>query len=360
MNMPQPKPGILDIAPYVGGKSKLDGNANPIKLSSNENAFGCAPSAREAYEAAKGQLFRYPDGHANLLRAAVAAHHNLEPERLLFGNGSDEVFALLNQTYLSPGDSVISGQYGFLAYRISALACEARLIMVPEPERQLEVEAILSHLDDRTRLVYVSNPANPTGTCLSPDEVARLHAGLPSHVILVIDEAYAEFAAAPEWGTALDLARAAQNLVVTRTFSKIYGLAGLRVGFGYAPRAVVEAIDRICLPFNLNLPAQFAAVAALDDQDHVERSRLQVETWRPRLVQTVRGMGLDIHAGQGNFVLIDFGSVERAVLANQHLMKHGVIVRHLAAYDLPQALRVTIGQDPEMAIFLEVLGQFAP
>jgi len=195
---PAPKPGILDIAPYVGGKAKLDGVLNPMKLSSNENMLGAGARARAAYAAALDNIHVYPDGRANKLRAAVAELHGLEPERLIFGNGSDEVFALLNQTYLTAGDNIVCGQYGFLAYRISAMACEAAVKLAPEPGYKAEVEALLAQVDERTKIVYVSNPSNPTGSYNSADEIRRLHAALPAHVILVIDEAYAEYVTEPD------------------------------------------------------------------------------------------------------------------------------------------------------------------
>jgi histidinol-phosphate aminotransferase len=264
----QPKPGILDIAPYVGGKSKIEGVAEPMKLSSNENALGAGEKAREAYHAAVANIHIYPDGRAGKLRDAVAAHHGLEGDRLIFGNGSDEVFALLNQTYLTAGDNIVTGQYGFLAYRISALANQASVKLAPEPGFKAEVEAILEQVDERTKIVYISSPSNPTGSYNTAEETRRLHAALPPHVLLVIDEAYAEFVSAPDWETSFPLARDAENIVVTRTFSKIHGLGGLRIGFGYAPRSVAEAVDRIRLPFNVSIPGLDAAVAALGDEAH--------------------------------------------------------------------------------------------
>ena len=229
---PTPKPGILDIAPYVGGKSSIVGVAEPMKLSSNENALGAGEKAREAYTAALKNIHIYPDGRATKLRNAVAEHHGLEPERLIFGNGSDEVFALLNQTYLTAGDNIVCGQYGFLAYQISAKACEANVKQAPEPDYRCDVDALLAEVDDRTRIVYVSSPSNPTGSYNTAEEIRRLHAALPADVILVVDEAYAEFVSEPDWETAFGLARDAANIVVTRTFSKIHGLGGLRIGFG--------------------------------------------------------------------------------------------------------------------------------
>ena len=289
---PQPKPGILAIAPYVGGKSSIAGVAEPMKLSSNENMLGAGEKARAAYEAAIKAIHIYPDGRATKLRTAVAQTHGLEPERLIFGNGSDEVFALLNQTYLTAGDNIVCGQYCFLAYRISARACEAEVKLAPEPNFKAEVDALLAQVDDRTKIVYVSNPSNPTGSYNTGEEIRRLHAALPSDVILVIDEAYAEYVTEPDWETAFPLARDAENIVVTRTFSKIHGLGGLRIGFGYAPLKVAEAIDRIRLPFNVSVPGLEAATAALGDEAHQQASRELISTWKPRLTQALRGFGL--------------------------------------------------------------------
>jgi histidinol-phosphate aminotransferase len=356
---PAPKPGILDIAPYVGGKSRIDGVAEPIKLSSNENALGAGDKARAAYEQALRNLHVYPDGRASKLRDAVAEHHGLEPDRLIFGNGSDEVFALLNQTYLQPGDNIVTGQYGFLAYRISALANSAGVKLAPEPAFKATPEALLEQVDDRTRIVYVSSPSNPTGSYNTPDEIRRLHEGLSPDVLLVVDEAYAEFVTESDWETSFPLARDAANVVVTRTFSKIHGLAGLRVGFGYAPSAVVEAVDRIRLPFNVSVPGLGAAVAALDDVAHVEASRELVRSWRPRLTQALRGFGLEVLPSAGNFVLIRFGSPERASAANDYLNGRGIIVRPVGGYGLPEALRVTVGAEDQNRAVIDALSEFA-
>lgn len=355
---PAPKRGILDIAPYIGGKSKIEGVAEPIKLSSNENALGCSARAAAAFAEAQGKLFRYPDGHAGPLRAAVAEYHGLEPERLVFGNGSDEVFALLNQVYLEAGDNIVTGEHGFLAYRISALACQAEVKLAPEPDERIEIEALLDLVDSKTKIVYISNPANPTGTWNTPEEIETLRARLDPSILLVVDEAYAEFVDEPTWATAFPLARALDNVIVTRTFSKIHGLAGLRVGFGYCPQAVIEAIDRIRLPFNVNLPAQYAAVAALGDTAHIEASRAQILNWHPRMVQAIRALGLDVRKSIGNFVLIHFRDRAEAEAANEYLMTQGLIVRHVANYGLPHALRVTIGRDAENQAFLDALGRF--
>jgi len=356
---PQAKPGILDIAPYVGGKSSIVGVAEPMKLSSNENMLGAGEKARAAYEAAVRNIHVYPDGRATKLRTAVAQTHGLEPERLIFGNGSDEVFALLNQTYLTAGDNIVCGQYGFLAYRISAKACEAEVKLAPEPNYKAEVDALLAQVDERTKIVYVSNPSNPTGSYNSGEEVRRLHAALPAHVILVIDEAYAEYVTEPDWETAFPLAKDAENILVTRTFSKIHGLGGLRIGFGYAPLKVAEAIDRIRLPFNVSVPGLEAATAALGDEAHQQASRELIATWKPRLTQALRGFGLEVLPSAGNFVLVLFETAERAAAASDYLNGKGIIVRPVGGYGLPQGLRITIGTEDQNRAVIDALSEFA-
>ena len=357
---PAPKPGILDIAPYVGGKSSIVGVAEPMKLSSNENALGAGPKAREAYEAAIRNIHIYPDGRATKLRTAVAEHHGLEPERLIFGNGSDEVFALLNQTYLTAGDNIVCGQYGFLAYRISAKACEAEVKLAPEPGYKAEIDALLEQVDERTKIVYVSNPSNPTGSYNSGDEIRRLHEALPAHILLVVDEAYAEFVAERDWETAFPLAREASNIVVTRTFSKIHGLGGLRVGFGYAPPAVCEAVDRIRLPFNVSVPGLEAATAALGDEAHQKASRDLVQTWRPRLTQAIRGFGFEVLPSAGNFVLVLFRDEKRnAAAASDYLNSKGIIVRPVGGYGIHDGLRITVGTEDQNRAVIDALSEFA-
>jgi len=356
---PLPKPGILDIAPYVGGKSKIDGVAEPMKLSSNENMLGAGEKARAAYEAAIRNIHIYPDGRATKLRAAVAEHHGLEPERLIFGNGSDEVFALLNQTYLTPGDDIVTGQYGFLAYRISALANQASVRLAPEPDFKATPEALLEQVTDRTRIVYVSSPSNPTGSYNTPDEIRRLHEGLRPDVLLVIDEAYAEYVTEPDWETSFELARSSENVVVTRTFSKIHGLGGLRIGFGYAPLKVAEAVDRIRLPFNVSVPGIEAAVAALGDEAHQKASRELIQAWRPRLTQSLRGFGFDVLPSAGNFVLVRFADVETCQAANDWLNQKGIIVRPVGGYGLPQCLRITVGTDDQNRAVIDAMSEFA-
>lgn len=357
---PRPKPGILDIETYVGGKASIVGVAEPLKLSSNENILGSSPMARLAFEETAGKLHIYPDGKASALRDAVAARYRLEPDRLIFGCGSDEVFTMLAQTYCEAGDNVVQGEFGFLAYRIAARSAGAEVRFAPMPALRFDVDEALKRVDERTRIVFLDNPGNPTGASLQRDEVERLHRELPPACILVIDGAYAEFVDDPAFCDGLDLARNAENIVVTRTFSKIHGLAALRVGWGYAPTAIIDALERIRGPFNVNLPAQSAALAALGDEDFQQRSRALVLQWRPWLAQQLGGLGLDVIPSQGNFVLVGFpvtpGRTARE--AEAFLASRGILVRGLANYGLPDQLRITIGLEEHNRAVVDALGEY--
>ncbi|HEX4095759.1 MAG TPA: histidinol-phosphate transaminase [Caulobacteraceae bacterium] len=357
---PEPKPGILDIEPYKPGKSKVEGVAHPVKLSSNENILGFSDKARAAYAAAVERMNIYPDGRADALRQAVAQHFRIEAERLVFGDGTDEVLHLLNQVFLEPGDNIVMGEYGFGAYSIGARACQAEVRMAPEPNHRLSAEEILKLVDERTRLVFVTQPANPTGTFLTQGELADLHAALPPDVVLVIDAAYAEFADDPRFDDGLDLARTAQNVVVTHTFSKIYGLAALRVGWAYCPLHIADAVDRIRPPFNTSIAAQDAAIAALADQEFKQRSFELVARWRPWLEQQLGGLGLEITPSQANFVLVGFPTQpgKTAAEAEAFLARRGLIVRGVANYGLPHHLRITIGLEEHNRALVDALSDF--
>jgi histidinol-phosphate aminotransferase len=359
-NRPKPKPGILDIEPYVGGKSKIEGVTHPIKLSSNENVLGCSPLAAAAYAEAADKLNLYPDGRSNGLREAVGEKYGLEPDRLIFGCGSDEIFTLLAQVYCEPGDNVVQGQHGFLAYRIAGRGAGAEVRFAKESNLRIDVDALLAEVDDRTRIIYLANPANPTGTWISGKDVRSLHDRLPPNVILVLDGAYAEFAEDPGYDDGVVLARRSHNVVVTRTFSKIHGLASLRVGWAYAPLAIIDALERVRAPFNVNLPAQYAALGALKDDDFVERSKDLVRIWRPWLAQQLGGLGLEVFPSQANFVLVRFPKTpgRTATDAESFLAGKGLLVRGLANYGLGDALRITIGLEEHNRAVAEALTAF--
>lgn len=357
---PVPKPGIMDIHAYVGGKSKIEGIEHPIKLSSNENILGSSDKAKQAYRDAVDRMHIYPDGKANILRAAVAERFKLEPERLTFGDGSDEIFALLCQVYLEPGDNIVQGEHGFAAYAIAARACQAQVRMAKETNHRIDIDETVKCVDERTRLVFIANPANPTGTWLTGEEIRALHAALPPSVILVLDGAYSEFCSDPRFEDGLDLARTAENVIVTRTFSKLHGLAALRVGWGYAPPHIIEPIERIRPPFNTSIPGQEAAVAALFDYDFQARSLALVEQWRPWLAQQLGGLGLEVTPSAANFVLATFPTTPgKTVLeAEAFLASKGYLVRAVANYGLPNAIRITIGLEEQNRAVVDLLSEF--
>ncbi|MBU1375554.1 MAG: histidinol-phosphate transaminase [Alphaproteobacteria bacterium] len=358
---PVPKPGILDIHAYVPGKAKADGVENPIKLSANENILGSSPKAREAFVSAADEMQVYPDSRTGILRDAIAQRFRLEPERLIFGCGSDEVFALLNQAFLEPGDNIVQGEYGFAAFAIGAHACQAQVKLAREPGYRIDVDEMLKTVDDRTRLMFLANPGNPTGTWIPFSEVLRLHAALPPSVILVLDGAYSEFATDPAFQDGLDFARGTDNIVVTHTFSKLHGLAALRVGWGYAPAEIAAAVDRIRLPFNTSIAGQRAAVAALADDDFQARSIAHVDQWRAWLAQQLGGLGLEIAGPSAtNFVLAGFPRTagKTAGDADDFLSARGLLTRRVLNYGLPDHLRITIGLEEHNRAVVDALSAF--
>lgn len=338
---PTPKPGILQIAAYMPGKSRAEGVANPLKLSANENAFGCSPAACDAYLRASEELHLYPDAKTSRLRAAIAEKFGLEPERLVFGAGSDEIFAMVAQVYLGAGDNAVQPEFGFAAWAIAVRATGAVTKSAAEPRHVVDVDALLNIVDERTRVVFVANPANPTGTWLPFGEIERLHAALPDNVLLVLDGAYAECAFGLNgFSDGLNWSRDKQNVIVTRTFSKVYGLAALRIGWGYTSPAIADAVNRIRLPFSVPRSGEAAAVAALTDDAFVARSVANAVEGRRALAEALRSVGLETLDSATNFVTARFND---AAGVEAELARRGVLVRHLANYGLPDWLRITIG-----------------
>ncbi|HEX4180390.1 MAG TPA: histidinol-phosphate transaminase [Caulobacteraceae bacterium] len=357
---PVPKPGILDISPYVPGKSKVEGVDRPVKLSANENIIGCSPLAKAAFIAAADRLNMYPDGRCHALREAVAAHYDFEPERLVFGDGTDELLHLISQVYLEPGDNMVQGEYGFGAYAIGARACGAEVRFAAEPNLRSDVDEMLKCVDERTRVMFITNPANPTGTWLSGEELRRLQAGLPPRVMLVVDAAYAEFATDPAFDDGLELARDAANVIVTHTFSKLHGLASLRIGWAYAPAEAADALDRIRPPFNTSIPAQEAAIAALGDLAFQDHSRDENARWRAWLTQQIGGLGLEVTPSAANFILVHFPTTpgRTAQDAEIYLAGHSYLTRGVASYGLPEHLRITIGLEEHNRAMVDLLARF--
>jgi len=342
-----PKPGVLEIEPYVGGRAALAGVADPVKLSSNESALGPSPKALAAYAAAAENMAIYPDGSAHLLRDAIGEAYGLNPARIVCGNGSDEIITMLANAYLLPGDEVLFSEHAFLVYRIAALANSAVPVSVPETKRTVDVDAMLAKVGAKTKLVYLANPNNPTGTYLPFEEVARLHAGLRASTLLVLDAAYAEYVRRNDYDAGITLAQRHDNVVMTRTFSKIYGLAGLRVGWGFCPPAVADVLNRIRGPFNVSIPAQRAAAAALRDGDHLARSVEHNSHWRDWLTGQIREAGLAVDDSVCNFILIRFPETpgKTAKDADRYLGERGLILRGVESYGLGDCLRLTIGPE---------------
>lgn len=356
---PQPKPGILQISPYVAGKAKAQGFDTPLKLSANENPLGCSPAAQRAYQAAANRLNLYPDPRATSLREAVARRHGLEPERLIFGIGSDEIFALVCQTFCEPGDNVVQPEFGFFAYRIAGRAAGAEVRFAPESDLRRSVDRLLAEVDERTRVVFLDNPGNPNGALLPGAEIRRLHAALPPRVILLLDGAYTEFVSDPDYDDGVALAREAPNVMITRTFSKLHGLAALRVGWAYAALPIISAMDRIRAPFNTSIPGQFACAEALFDDDFQRRSVELVERWRPWLTQQLGGLGFEPYPSACNFVLIRCPDIpgRTAAEVDAHLASRGVLVRGLANYGLPDFLRITVGTEDQNRALMTAMEQ---
>lgn len=356
MSAISPQPGILDIALYQGGASHIEGVAEVLKLSSNENPFGPSRDAVAAVQDVAGNLHRYPSIDHSDVRVALAEVHGLDPERIIMGVGSDEILSLLAQCYAGQGDEVLYTEHGFSIYPIVAQAAGATPVVAPECDRVVDVDAVLSAITPLTRLVYIANPANPTGTMLPMAELERLAAGVPETCILVLDGAYAEFVDGYDGGASIVEVR--ENVVMTRTFSKIYGLGGLRVGWGYAPRAIIDVLNRVRGPFNMSLLALAGAKAAVRDTDFVDTCRKVNAEQRTRLSNGLRQMGVGCDESFANFVLARFSDENAALAAEAHLRRHGILVRLVKGYGFPEALRITVGRPEDVTRVLDVLSEF--
>ena len=343
---PEPKPGIMGISPYVPGKSGAKG-AKVHKLSSNESPIGASARAVAAYRNAAETLELYPDGGATALRTAIASRYGLSADNIVCGAGSDELLQLLAHAYLGPGDEAIYSQYGFLVYPIAIQSNGATPVVAPEKDFLADVDAILARVTARTRMVFLANPNNPTGRYLPFSEVKRLHAELPAGVLLVLDAAYAEYVRRNDYEAGIELVATSANVVMTRTFSKIYGLAALRLGWAYCPSHVADVLNRVRGPFNISAPAIAAGAAAMADQEFVERAISHNDTWLPWLTKELTSLGLTVTPSVGNFVLVHFPAEggRDAHAADAHLQEHGFVVRRMDAYGLPGALRITVGTE---------------
>jgi histidinol-phosphate aminotransferase len=360
MTSPVPKPGILEISPYVGGKSAVPGGRKPIKLSSNEGALGPSPKAIEAAARAAGEMHRYPDGGASALRAAIGKRFSLDPERIVCGAGSDELIALLVKSYAGPGDEVLYSQYGFVMYPIAAHSAGAVPVQAAEKGYRTDIDALIAKAGPKTKICFVANPNNPTGSYVTGAELKRLRAGLPPHVLLIVDAAYAEYVSRNDYADGTELVDAGENTVMLRTFSKIFALGGMRLGWAYAPAGIVDVLNRVRGPFNVAAPAQAAGIAALEDLAFQDRCRAHNDRLLPWFAAEVGKLGLTTLPSVGNFVMVEFPATgpHTAAAANEFLMGRAIIPRAVANYGLPNHLRVTIGTEDEMKAVVAALAEF--
>ncbi len=359
---PEPNPGVMDIMAYVPGRESAPGAFKVYKLSSNETPLGASPAAVEAARRVLEHPETYPDGQSAALREAIAAAHGLNAANIVCTNGSDEALGLLAQTYLGPGDEGVFTEHGFLVYRIYIQAAGAVPVVVKEKDERADVDAILAAVTEKTRIVFLANPNNPTGTYIPFEEVRRLHAGLPKHVLLVLDAAYAEYVRRNDYEAGVELVAASENVVMTRTFSKIHGLAGLRIGWVYAPAHILDALNRVRGPFNVNAVAIAAGAAAVADKAHVEKAAEHNNRWLAGVSDELTRLGLRVTPSVGNFVLIHFdGSGKSAAEADEFLIARGFILRRVGGYGFPNALRMTIGTEEAnrgvVAALKELLGR---
>lgn len=356
---PIARPSIMEIAPYVGGKSKAAPGQRILKLSSNENPLGPSPKAIAALSSLAESLHRYPNGGCTELRTAIADIYGLDSNRILCGAGSDELIGMLVHTYAGPGDEVLYCEHGFLMYRIYTQVAGATPVTATETNLTTDVDALLAKVTDKTRIVFVANPNNPTGSYISASELARLRTGLPDRVVLAVDAAYAEYVEADDYSAGLELAGSTPNTVMLRTFSKAYGLPALRIGWVYGAPEIIDALNRVRSPFNVNTAAQIAGIAAVQDQDWIARSRTHNTRCLDELEQAFSRLGLTVHPSVGNFLLVEFpGGEAEANVASDYLEERGVLVRKVGNYGLPACLRITIGTDEENAILTETLSAF--
>jgi histidinol-phosphate aminotransferase len=355
-----PRPGIMNLNPYVGGRSDLEGFEHVVVLSANESPLGPSPRAVAAYRDAAENLNRYPDGGSTDLREALAKHHGLKVENIVCANGSDELIALITRAYAGPGDEVLFSQHGFAMYPIATLAAGATPVTAPETDLTADVDAFLERVSERTRIVFLANPNNPTGSFVPSAEVRRLREKLREDVLLVVDAAYAEYVTRNDYSAGVDLVEAGGNVVMTRTFSKAYALAGVRLGWAYCPPAVADVLNRVRNPFNVTVPAQVAGLAALHDIAHLDASREHNDIWLPKMTAALEALGLEVVPSVANFVLIRFpdDKAKNADAAAAFLNSRGVIPRPVGNYGLPEYLRVTVGLEDEVGALVAALKDF--
>ncbi len=352
------KASIYDIAPYIGGESKSDAATRIIKLSSNEGAFGPSPKAVKALQDMAGDMHRYPDGGCIELRQALAEKNNIKVDNIVCGAGSDEIISFLCNAYAGAGDEVLYSEHGFLMYPISAKAAGATPVSAPEKNLKADPQALLNAVTDKTKILFLANPNNPTGSYLTKQEVADLHAKLPKSVLLVLDAAYAEYVEADDYSAGHELVAQHDNVVVTRTFSKIYAMGGLRLGWGHCPDAVADVLNRVRGPFNVSSAAQVAGLTALADEEFIAQCKAHNTRCRADTTAALEALGFTVYPSEGNFILVDFSDAEKAEAVRLAMKAKGILVRQMGSYGLPSCLRITIGLDEEMALAIAAIKDY--
>lgn len=357
MSGPEALPNILEITPYKGGQKLVGAH----KLSSNENPLGCSPAAQAAVAEAAKHMELYPDGSSGALRDAIGAKYGIEPDRIVCGAGSDEIFQLLGRAYLRPGDNIVQSQHGFLVYRLIAQQAGAETRSAPEKDLTTDVDAMLEQVDSNTKIVFLANPNNPTGSYIPYSEVKRLHANLPENVLLVLDGAYAEYVRKNDYSGGMELAGEMANVLVTRTFSKIHGLAALRLGWAYGPERVIDALNRTRGPFNVNALSQVAGIAAINDDVFQAKSAEHNDAELARVKAAVEKAGFKTYPSVGNFVLIEFPTEpgRTSAEADAFLRSRGIVIRDVNVYGLPTCLRASIGTTEQNDDMIAAIEAFA-
>ena len=353
-----PKPGIMDIDPYVGGLHTVEGLEEVVVLASNEGPLGASPLAIKAYEREARRLHLYPDGSAEELRAAIGQRFGLNPAQIVCGAGSDEIISLLISAYAGGGDEVLYSAHGFLMYPINAKSAGATPVAAPEKNLTASVDELLSAVTARTKMLFLANPNNPTGSYIPVDELRRLREGLPDHVLMVVDAAYAEYVSRNDYTSGAGLVEEHNNIVMTRTFSKAFGLAAVRLGWAYCSTEVADVLNRVRNPFNVTAPAQATGIAAVGDLSHTDAAIAHNDEWLPKFTAELQNLGYEVAPSVGNFVLVRFDSSKVARSAYDYLLSRGVITRMMGGYGLPESLRFTIGLGSELEKVIDDLSAY--
>jgi histidinol-phosphate aminotransferase len=352
-------PRILEINPYVpGAYAKPSGDKKLVKLASNENPLGCSTSVIMAINKELSKLNRYPDGASVEIRNKIGQVNGLDPRRIICGAGSDELISFICDAFGGNDSEVIYTRHGFLMYPIAALASGSRPVVAEEKDLRADVDAILARVNDNTRIIFLANPNNPTGSYINDKELLRLAKGLPKHVLLVLDMAYAEYVTTVDYPDPVKLIDEFDNIIMLRTFSKAYGIPALRLGWGYSNEYVIDVLNRVRGPFNVSSLAQVAGIAALSDQDFVKRSVQHNLKWLNVLQEAIEDMGFRVYPSVANFLLVDFATEQNAKKINDALNAEGISGRMMQAYHLPSCIRFTVGLEDECRILLETLDKF--